>query len=515
MIIFLVPNFNLQIIRKKEYCTQKMAREKKETISASSEYSEEQLSQKNWYSIDRSMIIPKVAYACTTAAVSSFEPYLLLILISVGLNPSDAGLVGGLRFIGGFVGGNIWGLIADYKKCHRLIILVVCAGAFLSMGGQPFLILWLGISSGNKCLKGNGNLSTANITLEKESINENFNEKNFFYSMLLVNTMVKFFDSAYRGFLDSGVIERCRINPRKPNFGFQRMFGSFGFAIGVLTSNIFVDNFPEAPVSCYIAVFITNMIFTMLLLISTQLLFRGLTFVSEENMERKKVNVWKMLIETLDAHVCFLLATVLIMGIQQSFYLNFTFLRLKEMNAPSLVYGLNIAAGSLTSGMFFFAGKYIINILGGTWPAMICGIFAYFFRFLAIAYTENPWFIPLIQTLQSFCFGLFLTATILHIKNITLPDIRTTLYSIMNSLHFSVGVIIANMSGGKLYEKYGGKKLFLLASIAALIWAIVATFYFLMFVKFNMFHRNVLKEDTKLKLKLNRKNQEESTFVKA
>ena len=85
----------------------------------------------------------------------------------------------------------------------------------------------------------------------------------------------------------------------------------------------------------------------------------------------------------------------------------------------------------------------------------------------------------------------------------------------MNSLHFSVGVIIANMSGGKLYEKYGGKKLFLLASIAALIWAIVATFYFLMFVKFNMFHRNVLKEDTKLKLKLNRKNQEESTFVKA
>ena len=113
MIIFLVPNFNLQIIRKKEYCTQKMAREKKETISASSEYSEEQLSQKNWYSIDRSMIIPKVAYACTTATVSSFEPYLLLILISVGLNPSDAGLVGGLRFIGGFVGGNIWGLIAD------------------------------------------------------------------------------------------------------------------------------------------------------------------------------------------------------------------------------------------------------------------------------------------------------------------------------------------------------------------------------------------------------------------
>ena len=493
-----------------------MAMEKKETTSASSGYSGEQVSRQNWYSIDRSMIIPKVAYACTTATISCFEPYLLLILISVGLNPTDAGLVGGLRFIGGFIGGNVWGLIADYKKCHRLIIFIVCVGAFLSMGAQPFLIMWLGISSGNKCLKANGNVSTGNSTLEQESINENINEKNLFYSMLIVNTMVKFFDSAYRGFLDSGVIERCRINPRKPNFGFQRMFGSLGFAIGILTSNIFVDNFPEAPVSCYVAVFSTNMVFTTLLFLSTQLLFRGLTFISEENTERKKVNVWKMLIETLDVHVCFLLATVLIMGIQQSFYLNFTFLRLKEMNAPSLVYGLNISAGSLTSGLFFFAGKYIINILGGTWPAMICGIFAYFFRFLAIAYTENPWLIPLIQTLQSFCFGLFLTATILHIKNITLPDIRTTLYSIMNSLHFSVGVIIANVLGGKLYEKYGGKKLFLLASIAALIWAIAATFYFLIFVKFKMFHRDVFKEDTELKLKLNKKNKRfESTFIKA
>ena len=64
-------------------------------------------------------------------------------MISVGLDPTKAGLVGGLRFIRGFVGGNIWGLIANYKKCHRLIVFIVCLGALLCMGAQQFIISWL------------------------------------------------------------------------------------------------------------------------------------------------------------------------------------------------------------------------------------------------------------------------------------------------------------------------------------------------------------------------------------
>ena len=74
---------------------------------------------KKWYLIENSMIVAKLAFVCSSATFSCFEPYLLLILMSVGLDPFDAGLVGGLRFIGGAIGANIWRLIADYKKCHR------------------------------------------------------------------------------------------------------------------------------------------------------------------------------------------------------------------------------------------------------------------------------------------------------------------------------------------------------------------------------------------------------------
>ena len=113
---------------------------------------------------------------------------------------------------------------------------------------------------------------------------------------------------------------------------------------------------------------------------------------------------------------------------------------------------------------------------------MIASVFAYFIRFIAIASVENPWLVPLIQTLQSFCYGLFLTAAVLHIKNIARPEIRTTMYAIINSLHFGVGVIIANTLGGKLYKNYSGKNLFIIASMTALMWAVFAQFiswYFL------------------------------------
>ena len=207
-----------------------------------------------------------------------------------------------------------------------------------------------------------------------------------------------------------------------------------------------MESFRETSVvSCYTGVFLAHILFTIILLILTQFLLQGLTFSDEEIERDRKFNIWKVLMKTLDGHVCFFLVTVLMMGIQQSFYVNFTFLRLKEMNALSIISGLNMAAAALASGTFFFAATWIIDRVGGAWPAMISGILPYFVRFMLIALAKKPWFIPLIQTLQAICFGLFLTAAVLHVKSITRPEIRTTMYAIMNSLHFGLGILIANI----------------------------------------------------------------------
>ena len=114
-------------------------------VLTNSEKSCQEFFQRKWYSIDSSVIVSKLGFLCVAATFASTEPYLLLILISVGLDPVDAGLVGGLRFIGGFVGGKIWGLIANYKKCHRLVLF----RSFIEYGGSTFLdsVAW------NECWK--------------------------------------------------------------------------------------------------------------------------------------------------------------------------------------------------------------------------------------------------------------------------------------------------------------------------------------------------------------------------
>ena len=66
---------------------------------------------------------------------------------------------------------------------------------------------------------------------------------------------------------------------------------------------------------------------------------------------------------------------------------------------------------------------------------------------------------------------------VLHIPCIAAPEIRTTMYSVMNSLHFAVGAIVANTLGGKLYKVYGGKTLFTIVSVEALISGTIFTVF--------------------------------------
>ena len=51
------------------------------------------------------------------------------------------------------------------------------------------------------------------------------------------------------------------------------------------------------------------------------------------------------------------------------------------------------------------------------------------------------------------------------------------MYSVMNSLHFAVGAIVANTLGGKLYKVYGSKTLFTIVSVEALISGTIFTVF--------------------------------------
>ena len=112
----------------------------------------------------------------------------------------------------------------------------------------------------------------------------------------------------------------------------------------------------------------------------------------------------------------------------------------------------------------------MITILSGTWNSLFPCFFSYFVRFLAMCYLRNPWLLPLLQMLHGLGFGLFMISCIHHIKGCFEPEIRTRMYSVFNALKSGVGVIIANMAGGKIYKDFNARTLFLLASLFVFTW---------------------------------------------
>ena len=92
-------------------------------------------------------------------------------------------------------------------------------------------------------------------------------------------------------------------------------------------------------------------------------------------------------------------------------------------------------------------------------------------------YLQNPWLLPLLQMLHGLGFGLFMISCIHHIKDCFEPEIRTTIYSVFNTLQSGVGVIIVNIAAGKIYKDFNARTLFLLASLFALTWSMFIVVY--------------------------------------
>ena len=450
------------------------------------------------YRIDQFMIPAKIIYMFYGAKISCYEPYMFLFLISIGLSPDNAGIINGMRMIGFVVGGVFWGFVADYKKFYRLVIVIVTFGVITAMTLQPILSLLVGKRTLNTCpilpeesynQSNWGRNHTLNSYVETSG-----NTSKLFYTMLVINIIAKFFEGPHNAFIDSGVIERCRIHLGKPDYGFQRIYGPVGFAMGIVVSNIVIDNFAINNVTCYSAIFIVFVIINIGFLINAIFLYEGLTFSSVETSNVRKETVFRALAKSCGVNTVFFMLTVLVSGIEQGFFISFTFVLLKEMNAPSMINATSIAVGAIACILSFYGGSFMIKKFGGTWLTILFCISTYSVRFGIMAYVQNPWLIPPIQILQTFNFALFLVAAVTFIKETTKSEIQTSMYSIMNSLYYGLGVMVANLSGGEVLKRRDARTLFKIASAVALIWSMVIIIYILVtkFVK-----RYYFKKDDK------------------
>ena len=463
---------------------------------------EEKIETYKWYNVNVTMIPAKLSFLFENAKRIGYTSTLMLFLTGIGLNKAEAGFIVGFRLIGMIIGGPFWGMVADKKQGHKLIIYVMCICSIIFTCSQVFVSLPLADSNKNKCPVAATNVNktmSQNLTLPEGDTGKESQNVRLMISMFVVNLVACFFEGSISSFIDTGVVRRCQLSvTRKVEYGKQRAYASIGAATGIVITNTMVDIFPTSDVTCYSGIFIAYFTFTLLELIVMQLLYRGMSFKSDgsndhnTNGDRK---MKKLLTSTLKQYdVVFFYLSVTVSGIIYAQYTSFTLIYLKELGAVSLLLSLSMVVSSLSGMISLYFAATIIRIVGGTWQAIGLGFFVYFVRYLIVSLIKNPWFILIAQPLHSVSSLLTVAASVTHIKSISPSGILATMCAIFNTLHYGLGNIIGSSIGGLIYQNFGGRVLYLSSAIIGLVWGIFL-FIFLFIQKQRLEKRSDVTEE--------------------
>ena len=179
-------------------------------------------------------------------------------------------------------------------------------------------------------------------------------------------------------------------------------------------------------------------------------------------------------------HTVVFLVAVLVQGISNAIWYSYLFIYLNELNASMLLFGAAIAFNALTALPMYIISPKLIILFGGETQTMASSLFFWSVRLFCVALIVNPNLVLLIDILHGFSESLFKVTMLQHIKNTTDTRIYASFYGIVNALGFSLSLIIANFIGGPIYERYGGRTLFLGTATGCFICSITMAFYCIM-----------------------------------
>ena len=336
-----------------------------------------------------------------------------------------------------------------------------------------------------------GNYSSENTTkrtlFTNGTTNQNPNEPDtekrrygtLFFVMFFMQIVTLFFESSNMIFIDTATLRRSQLSEnRKIEYGKQRFWGAFGSMSGITLTNLIIEYFPRANITCYTGLYITYVFFTFLVTVSLLFLYKGLSFKTasqdQDNEVKKKQTFKKTLLKTLlQPDMLFFYLTTLICGMVYSTYTSFFYLHLRYLRAPPAVFSLSIVIAS-AGGMFgFFFSNKIIKLIGGTWKTIVITFLAIAVRNATLAFIVNPWLILFAQTIHPFTFVLYMAVGLKHLKEVSPLPVLTTMVSLFISMFMGLGAIVGSSLSGVVFNSYGGHTTFLSACVLSFSWTLV------------------------------------------
>jgi oligosaccharide:H+ symporter len=301
----------------------------------------------------------------------------------------------------------------------------------------------------------------------------------FYNSFLLVTVvmgMIGFIWSPQQSILDSWIMES---SPELANnYGFMRAWGSIGFALTVIVTGRLIEEFSW------------NIIFLGFGLFS--LFTLGAALLSEDKKKRDSdftINQITSLtggensrnplrlLKNLD--FLFLLVISFLMFIPNQLIFTFLPTIIEHLGGSPSYQGYVQFFTALSEAPILFLAALFLKRYKPK-PLLLVSAIFYLIRMVLVARATGPTYLLYFGLLQSLSFAIFLPTARFYV-NLIIPDgLKTTAQTLLTTICFGLGGIIASLFGGFLIDVYGLKVVFnicILFSFSVVVLLVISIFF--------------------------------------
>ncbi|PRP88424.1 major facilitator superfamily domain-containing protein 6-like [Planoprotostelium fungivorum] len=372
------------------------------------------------WSIDRTLLLPKVLYFVQCGANVCYLPFLGIWLLSIGLKPPEIGQIAALRYLMILFGAPFWAFIADHFYAHKQVLILVIVMSVITRMAMPFI-------GGSSLIL----LMCATVSSD------------FFYSII------------------APMLDRTALyilgDDRKDMFGRQRLWGTISWGALSVPVGSFVAYIDDSKWYFYLYAILSCIMVALLIPAPISAAKGGPPF-------------WKGLKFLGRPRAAAFYFCMVMVGCCNGLISNFLFVHLKSLHAEPALMGLTLTVNCLTEiPCLFFSGVILKKVTpqGGILLAAI----AFIIRFFDYYLITNPYHCLIVEPLHGISFGIMFASAVRIASELVPSNLSTTAQGLLAGMT-GLGGMIGAILGGYIYESFKAK-VFLFAMIAPTLIIIV------------------------------------------
>uniref|UniRef100_A0A8C5UAM8 Major facilitator superfamily domain containing 6 n=1 Tax=Malurus cyaneus samueli TaxID=2593467 RepID=A0A8C5UAM8_9PASS len=325
-----------------------------------------------------------------------------------------------------------------------------------------------------------------------------------FLLILLVVIIGEFFSASSVTIVDTITLQY--LGKHRDRYGLQRMWGSLGWGLAMLSVGIGIDyTHTEVAIEgqgCkapeyknYRIVFIVfGVLMTMALIVATQFRFHYAHFRQDEN-KRKEVEIsqvdrnasnessdntptsmsksqsfsfWDLIKLLCSIQYGSVLFVAWFMGFGYGFVFTFLYWHLEDLNGTTTLFGVCSVLSHVSELTAYFFSHKLIELVGHI-RVLYIGLACNTARYIYISYLENAWTVLPMEVLQGVTHAAIWAACISYLSAAVPPELRTSAQGILQGLHLGLGRGCGAMVGGVLVNYFGPAATFRGIGMACLV----------------------------------------------